>query len=588
MRTFGGGNTEIPFGGSILGFRGAVAAEHYLSAQAGMDVLKQGGNAFDAAAAATLVEGIVNPHMFTIGGECPMLLYPTKEAKVVAINGNTESPARATLDAYQRLGFDLIPPEGVFSAGVPAAFSALMTMLSHYGFLPFEMVAQPAYLIARDGFPAHQGLIQMPKFSIQANREKFLDMWSASSKLYLGPNKSVPVLGQRLKNPAMAGLLDALINEARNHQKNGREAGLKAALKMFYQGDIAREIDAFVTGQGGFLGRTDLAQFQTFIEEPVSVEFFDTSIFKCGPWSQGPVFLQLLRLLEGFDLVGMGHNSADYLHIWTEAAKLAYADREQFYADPRFVDVPMNELLSVEYNVKRRSLIDLQQASGLHRPGDPRRLRALLPADEVFFRANWGYGTVHVAVVDGQGNMAALSPSGGWISGNEIIPSLGFPLTTRLQTFYLDARHPNVVAPCKRPRTTLSPSLAFRKGRPWMVFGTMGGDQQDQWTSQFFLNRVLFKMSVQEAIEAPKVTFDHSPAIFYPHDAFPRKVRLEGRISNTVVDQLNRRGHLAELESDWAAGFICAVARDEEGCLEVGADPRGNKASVFPACALAW
>lgn len=588
MRTFGGGNAAMPFGGSIVGFRGAIASEHYLSAQAGMDVLKQGGNAFDAAAAATLVEGVVNPHMFTIGGECPMLLYAAQEDRVVAINGNTEAPAGATPEVYQQRGFQLIPPEGVLAAGVPSAFGALITMLLRYGTLPFETIAEPACWIARDGFPVHAGLAHMPRFSIRANREKFLDLWPSSAKLYLDSHQSVPLPGQRLKNQAMADLLEALTRAAGNGRENGRQAGLKAALEMFYRGDVAAEIEAFVVAQGGLLHRSDLARFQTFVEEPAVVDFHDTTVFKCGPWSQGPVFLQLLKLLEGFDLAGMGHNSADYLHVWIEAAKLAYADREQFYADPRFFDVPLRELLSADYGDARRSLIDHRHASGQHRPGDPRRSAPLLPENEVFSWSSWGYGTVHVAVIDKWGNMAALTPSGGWISGNEVIPSLGFPLTTRLQTFYLDARHPNVIAPGKRPRTTLSPSLAFRWGKPWMVFGTMGGDQQDQWTSQFFLNRVLFNMSVQEAIEAPKVTFDHSPAIFYPHDAFPKQVRLEGRIPGPVVDRLNSRGHLARHEADWAAGFICAVGRDTDGMLEAGADPRGNKAAVFPACALAW
>ena len=589
MRAFGrGDDNRLPFAGTIMGFRGAIATEHYLSAQAGMDVLKEGGNAFDAAAAATLVESVVNPHMFTLGGECPMLLHLHKEGRVVALNGNTAAPARATLQAYRQLGFELIPPEGVFAAGVPAAFSALLTMLIHYGSLPFEIIAEPAYRLARDGFPVHPGLLHMPKFSIPANREKFLDLWPASAKLYLQANKSTPPVGHKLVNSSLANVLDALIKTSRKHQHGAREAGLRAALESFYQGDIAREIAAFVKARDGFLSYQDLAQFETHIEKPVSLEFKDTTVFKCGPWSQGPVFLQLLGVLQHLGIERFGHNNADYLHLWIEAAKLAYADREQFYADPRCVRVPMEQLLSPDYCRKRAELVDIWLANGQHRPGDPLRAGALLPEQEVFKWDSWGYGTVHVAIADAAGNMAALTPSGGWISGNEVVPSLGFPLTSRLQTFYLDERHPNVVAPGKRPRTTLSPSLAFRRGRPWMAFGTMGGDQQDQWTSQFYLNRVLFDMTVQEAIEAPKITFDHSPAIFYPHDAFPKQVRLEGRIAPLVADELVRRGHKALIEADWVAGFICAVARHESGLLEAGADPRGNKASVFPACALAW
>jgi gamma-glutamyltranspeptidase/glutathione hydrolase len=248
----------------------------------------------------------------------------------------------------------------------------------------------------------------------------------------------------------------------------------------------------------------------------------------------------------------------------------------------------MKALLDPGYAAARRKLVNPAKAHGGHRPGDPRGGEALLPADQVFRFDRWGYGTVHVDVVDAAGNMVAATPSGGWISGSEAIPALGFPLTTRPQTFFLDPKHPNVLAPGKRPRTTLSPSLAFRNGRPWMVFGTMGGDQQDQWTSQFFLNRVVFGMGLQEAIEAPKITCDHIPGTFAPHDAHPRRVRLEGRIPPIAAEELQRRGHRAERDGDWSAGFICAVARSEDGLLEAGADPRGAKACVFPACALAW
>jgi gamma-glutamyltranspeptidase/glutathione hydrolase len=589
MRTFGQENSRIrSFGGNIQGFRGGLATEHYLSAQAGMDILKQGGNAFDAAAAATFVEGVVNPHMFTIGGECPMLLYLVDEQRVVSVNGNTEAPETATLEAYLNRGLHLIPPDGVLAAGVPAVFSAVIEMLIHFGSLPFETIVEPAFSMVHEGFPAHEGLIHMPRFSIEANREKFINEWPGSAKLYLSSGVSVPHVGQRLTNPAMAGVFNTLMEEARRAQSKGREAGLQAALNAFYQGDIATEIVSFVKERDGFLTRKDLSRFQTYFEEPASIQYRGTTVFKCGPWSQGPVFLQLLGLLDGFDLESMRHNSADYLHLWIEAAKLAYADREQYYADPRFVSVPLKQLLSSEYNTKRRQLIHWKEASSLHRPGDPLKSNSLLSPEEVFHWKSWGYGTVHVAVIDKKGNMAALTPSGGWISGNEVIPSLGFPLTSRLQTFYLDARHPNAPSPGKRPRTTLSPSLAFLSGRPWMVFGTMGGDQQDQWTNQFFLNRVLFNMSLQEAIEAPKVTCRHIPGTFYPHDAFPREMGVEGRIAHDVVEELRHRGHEIQVDADWISGFICAVSRDEEGLLQAGADPRGHKALVFPSCALAW
>jgi len=393
-------------------------------------------------------------------------------------------------------------------------------------------------------------------------------------------------VGEILVNAPLAGLLEALQAAARG--KGERVAGLDAALDLFYRGEPAQAMSAFVQERDGLLEFSDFASFRTRFEDPVRAEFKDHTVFKCGPWSQGPVFLQLVRLLDGFDLAALGHNSPDYLHLWVEAAKLAYADREQYYGDPEQVLVPLEELLSENYNELRRQLIDGQRADFKLRPGDPWRPGALLPEAEVRKARDWGHGTVHVAVADRHGNMAALTPSGGWISGNEVIPALGLALGTRLQTFYLMEGHPNVVAPGKRPRTTLSPSLAWQRGRPWMAFGTMGGDQQDQWTSQFFLNRAVFGMSLQAAIEAPKITCDHFPGTFYPHAAAPGQVRLEGRVARETAAELSRRGHRVLWTPDWSAGYICAVARNANGVLEAGADPRGNKAPAFPSTALAW
>lgn len=590
MRAFGDAMlSNRPFGGRVLGTQGAVASNHYLSAQAGMDMLRAGGNAFDAGVAATLVESLVNPHMFTIGGECPMLLYVAAENRVVSVNGNTVAPEKSTLENYRKRDLELIPPNGVLAAGVPAAPGALIETLLRFGSLPLEQVVAPAVSLARNGFPAHEGLVGMPRFSIADNRDQFAREWPSSGAIYLKKDGTVPEAGDLIVNEAFASVLEALADASvRATGTGGRAAGLKAALDAFYRGDIAQDIARFSEERDGFLAASDLALFTTRFENPVRLDFRGATVFKCGPWCQGPVFLQLLRLLEGFDLAAMGHNTAEYLHVWVEAAKLAYADREQYYADPDHVAVPMAELLADGYTVARRELIDPQRADLTHRPGDPLRGRALLPREEVFEWKSWGFGTVHVAAADKEGNLAAFTPSGAWIAGNEVVPSLGFPLTSRLQTFYLDPRHPNAVAPFKRPRTTLTPSLAFSEDRPWMAFGTMGGDQQDQWTSQFFLNRVVFGMGLQEAIEAPKITCDHVPGTFHPHDAFPGHVWVEGRIARDVVDELSERGHRVTVAGDWSAGYICAASWSEKGLLEAGADPRGNKARVFPSQALAW
>ncbi|SMC20298.1 gamma-glutamyltranspeptidase / glutathione hydrolase [Desulfacinum hydrothermale DSM 13146] len=586
MREFGSGSVQKAHLQPVQGFRWAVATEHYLSAQAAAAILHEGGNAFDAAAAATFVEGLVNPHMFTLGGECPMLVYSAADRRVFSINGNTQAPRRATLEAYRKRGWDLLPPRGVEVAGTPAAVAALLDMLARFGRLPLEVIVQPALQLASEGFPVHLGLVHMPKFGIQENASLFADQWPASARLYLSANDEPLQVGSRFTNTAYAQVLDALAQAATSHGRD-RPGGIQAARDLFYRGDMAREMERFVRERDGFLTMEDLAEYETLFEEPIFVDFRHTRVFKCGPWSQGPVFLQMLRLLEGFHLESLEPNSADYLHIWTEAAKLAFADREQYYSDPRFVDVPLDRLLSPEYSEKRRALIDRRRASSEHRPGDPVGGKALLDPDRIFFWDSWGYGTVHVAVADGDGNLAALTPSGGWISGNEVVPSLGFPLGTRLQTFYLDPAHPNVAAPRKRPRTTLSPSLAFRNGRPWMAFGTMGGDQQDQWTLQFFLNRTVFGMDIQEALETPKVCSDHFPGTFHPHEAQPGTLRMECRIPEATRKELEARGHLIQVTEPWILGFICAVAREDAGLLEAGADPRGHRGAVFPSCALA-
>jgi len=515
------------------------------------------------------------------------VLYVAEEDTVVAVNGNTEAPASASVENYRSRGIDLIAPQGMPAAGVPAAVASLLDMVQRYGRLPLQDVLGPVKALCSQGFPIHEGLLKMPRFGIEDNAALFQKEWRASAQVYLDSDRKTPSPGSRLVNASYGRVVDFLLEEARRHGHD-RGAGIRAARKAFYEGDIAEEIERFVGERDGFLTRSDLASYETFFEKPVSVPFRNTRVYKCGPWSQGPVFLQMLRLLDGFDLESLGWHSASYLHTWVEAAKLAFADREQYYGDPRFVDVPLEALLSASYAQVRRTLIDPQWASTAHRPGDPRRGKPLLPAEAVFRRDSWGYGTVHVAVADARGNMAALTPSGGWISGNEVVPSLGFPLGTRLQTFYLDPAHPNALMPRKRPRTTLTPSLAFRNGRPWMAFGTMGGDQQDQWTLQFFLNRAVFGMSVQEAIEAPKVCSDHFPGTFYPHDAFPARLRVESRISEETRRSLEALGHQVVVEAPWCLGFICAVSRERDGLWVSGADPRGHRAAVFPSCALAW
>ena len=581
----------------IMGRRAMIATEHYLSAAAGARIFACGGNAIDAAIAATFVEGVVNPHMHTIGGEAPMLIYSASARRVVAINGNMMAPARATIAHYRSLGLELIPGAGLLAAGVPAAFDALVTALRDFGTRSLADVLEPALQLAADGFPMHVGLSGDPAIpdeavagagaSIRINAKRFLTKWPSSGRVYL-PDGKVPMPGSVLKNPALANFFKRVLDSESSAKNRGREAGLDSARDRFYRGDIARDIVAWSDANGGLLAADDLARFTTRAEPPARVDYRGVTVFKCGPWSQGPVFLQQLKLLEGFDLAAMGHNSADYIHTVIEAAKLSFADREAYYGDPEFIDVPLDGLLSDRYAAIRRELIDSAHASMEQRPGDPIAMRAMRAAPASGARP-WGGGTIHVTAADRDGNLIAVTASGGWIPSSPVIEALGFPLGTRMQTFYLDERHPNALMPGKRPRTTLSPSLAMRKGEPYLAFGTPGGDQQDQWTLQFFLNVVDFAMDLQAAIEAPKFSTPHFPSTFYPHDNRPGVLRIEDRVPANVRDALAARGHKIEVRPSWSEGHVLGVQiNTQTGVLAGGADPRGQAAPVMPAQVIGW
>jgi len=569
----------------LFGRRGAIACEHYSAALAGVEMLRQGGNAVDAACAAALVEGVVNPQMHTIGGELPILISVPGRTDVVCINGNMAAPGRATPQAFRDLGHEEIPAEGVLAAGVPGALGAIVEALSRFGRLRFQDVSAPAIDLARNGFPAHSGLIRQHKSGITANFEKFA-AWPGTAAIYL-PNGRIPTEGELLRNPALADMYLHL-GQAENTCSGDRKAGLRAVFDAFYRGDVATEIVRFVKDQGGLLQETDFHRFEIPVENSVHVQYAGVEIHKCGPWNQGPVLLQSLTILKNFDLRGLGHNSAGYVHLLLEAMKLAFADREQFYGDPLQVAVPMETLLSDSYGAMRAKLIE-NRANAEIRPGDPFHNAPLLPAKDRLGGAAWGPGTVHVTAMDADGLTAAFTPSGAWLRASPVIPALGFPLSMRLSNCYLEpVNHPNIVAPFKRPRTTISPSLVMKDGKPWMAFGSMGGDQQDQWQLQFLLNRLVFDMPVQTAIEAPKFSSEHFPGFFAPHDFFPNRVRIEPGVGAAVLDALRVRGHEVDVAPAWSEGFLCATERNlETGVLEAGCDPRGTKSEVFPACALA-
>ena len=557
----------------LFGTRGAVASNSNLSASAGADVLKAGGNAIDAAVAASFVEGLVNPQMHTIGGECPLLVRPAGEARVYAVNGNMAAPGRATPEAYRARGLSDIPDSGILAAGVPAAFGALVTALERWGTLALKEVIAPAIALAKNGFPVSEGLRNQHKYGIAPMEARFRKEWPGSAKLYL----PVPEVGALMRNEALGRTFEYLSKE-------------KNPLRAFYEGDVAKEIARFSKERDGLLAYDDLKRFETRIEEPVMLRLGDTELFKTGFWTQGPAELQTLALMGQFDLKKIGFGTADYCHLLIEAMKLAYADREQYYGDPSMAKVPGEVLLSNSYGVKRKELIDMKKASRELRPGDAWKNAALLPENQKLTPKDWGAGTVHVDAVDAKGNMASFTPSGAWISSSEVIESLGFPLSTRMMTFYLEpASHPNVLAPGKRPRTTLTPSMAFKAGKPWMAFGTMGGDNQGQWLLQFYLCRAAYGMTIPEAIEAPRLSSEHTPGFFAPHASEPNRVRIEPRFGEKVLDELRRRGHDLDVAPDWSEGFVsCAQLDEASGVIEAGCDPRGAKSHCFPATALCW
>ena len=582
-----------------MGTRGVVTSGHYLATAAGFRIMEQGGNAVDAAAAMCFCLNLLEPQSNGIGGEVPTLIYSAKERKGFAISGMGWSPKAFTIEWCKEHGIDLIPGDGYLPACVPAVVDTWATAVARFGTMGFSQVLQPAIELAENGFPVYEGLHD----SIAANIHKFTELYPTTGEIYC-PDGRVPEVGEVLGNPDWANALKLMCRAEVAAQHNGRIAGIEAARDVFYKGEIAERIidfitntlveDASGTAHTGLLSYEDLAEWHATVEEPVTFNYRGLDVHKCSSWTQGPVFLQQLAILEGFDLKALGHNSADYLHTWIECAKLAFADREAYYGDPLFDEVPFDVLLSKEYAAERRNLIGAEASQEL-RPGDVGRG---VPAYVTFDVAgdnrsalnvagrkarDLGLGhahvgdTTHLDAVDREGNMVAATPSGGWIGSSPVIKGLGFPLGTRGQMFYLNPKRPNALSPRKRPRATLTPSLVTKESDPFMVFGTPGGDCQDQWTLQFFLNYVDFGMNIQEALDAPTVHSAHFPSSFYPREAYPGRVVVEGRIPQDAIAELERRGHEVVVADDWVNGKVMGIRYDKaRGIILGGVSPRGN------------
>ncbi|WP_434599059.1 gamma-glutamyltransferase family protein [Streptomyces sp. A5-4] len=575
---------------TLQGTFGMVSSTHWLASQSAMAVLEDGGNAFDAAVAAGFVLHVVEPHLNGPAGEVPIILAPAG-GDVRVLCGQGSAPAGADIAHFRGLGLDLVPGTGPLAAAVPGAFDAWMVLLRDHGTKSLAEVLKYAIGYAEDGHPP----VERVGETVATVRALFETEWPTSAEIYL-PGGELPQPGRLFRNPALAATWRRLVAEASG---TDREAEIEAARKVWREGFVAealvaqsgrRTLDTSGRRHTGTLSAADLAGWSATYEDPVTYDWKGWTLCKAGGWSQGPVFLQQLALLSD-ELPACG--SAEYVHLLVEGCKLAMADREAWYGDAD--EVPLGVLLSDDYNARRRSLVGARASYEL-RPGSPGGRTPVLsehagavargaglPAPRA---AGAGEPTVaedgatrgdtcHLDIVDRWGNMVAATPSGGWLQSNPVVPELGFPLGTRLQMAWLDAGLPNSLVPGRRPRTTLTPTLALRGGVPVMAFGTPGGDQQDQWQLHFFL-AVAGGLDLQAAIDAPNWHNDSFPGSFYPRGMRPGSVTVESRMDEGVVAELRRLGHDVTVGEPWSEGRLCVVARDPAtGVLSAAANPRG-------------
>jgi gamma-glutamyltranspeptidase / glutathione hydrolase len=534
-----------------------VASTHWLASAAGMAVLERGGNAFDAAVVTGFTLQVVEPHLNGPGGEVPAVFYAVDRGEPLVLCGQGVAPQAATIERYHELGHDLIPGTGLLAACVPGAFGAWLLLLEQFGTWRLEDVLEFAVGYARDGFPLAPGI----PLTIEREAE-LIATWPASAELYL----PVPEAGSQFKSPGLAATYQRIVDDARG---GSREEEIERARRAFYEGFVAEAIDEFSTREGGLLRADDLARWRATFEPPATYEYKGVTVCKTRPWGSGPVALQQLALLEGFDLPSLSEE--EFVHVVVECAKLAFADRDALYGDSD--DVPLETLLSRAYNDERRGRV-ADDASPDYEPGLGHlpALRAGVPLAGAGEPTRGD--TVHLDVADRWGNMFSATPSGGWLHSSPVIPALGWPLGTRAQMFWLEEGLASSLRPGARPRTTLSPGLALRDGKPWLAWGTPGGDQQEQWAFHVFLRHVDRRLNLQEAIDAPEFDTDHLISSFYPRGFERLSLSVEGRFPEEVVDGLRRRGHDVSVTPDWSLGRVTAVER-ENGQLRAAANPRG-------------
>ncbi len=567
---------------TIMGTRHVVSAGHYLAAHAGFQILEAGGNAIDAGVAAGIAIGVLQTDKVNFGGVAPQIIYTAKNRKVHSIDGLGVWPKAATPDYFMKKHGGKIPP-GVERCVVPAAPDAWITALEHFGTMSFGEVAASAIRFARDGFPMYPLMSQFIKDNVDA-----YSRWPSSRKVFM-PRGRAPEAGELFVQSDLGRTLQHMADEERKAaRRKGRKGGLKAARDAFYKGDIARQVEKFIQKEGGLMRYEDFAGFTVNFEPTVKTRFDGIELHGCGPWSQGPTLPMALNILKSFDLKRMGHNSPDYVHVVTEALKLAFADRHHHFGDPKFVKVPIAGLISDKYAAWRRSLISVEKAvAGMPHAGDPKTHAELphrwMPVPQPDEAPGPG-DTSYVCVIDKEGNAFSATPSDG-SDKTPIIPGVGILCSGRGTQSWADPTHPCSVAPGKRPRLTPSPALAFKNGRAYMPFGTPGGDVQPQAMLQVFLNINVFGMAPQDAVEAPRFATYSYPGSFEPHPYFPGRLYLESRIDGKTGEELAARGHKVYWWDDmtWLAGSVCTIVADHQrGVLHGGADPRR------PAYVLGW
>ena len=563
----------------IVGQTGIVAGGRHYSVHAGARIFEQGGNAIDAGVATVFAASVVEISHFGFGGEVPTMIYDAKTKRVVVINGQGTAPKAATPAVFKTKG--KVDANGPLGATLPAVMDAMAIALENFGTMRLEQVMAPAIELA-DGFPMYAFLRD---FLVSNRQTTEAYKWG---HLYYAGGK-IPEVGEIFRQPNLARTLRTIVAAEREafQKSQDRKAAIRAGRDAFYKGDIARRIADADRAEGGLFTYDDLANFHGSLEEPTTTTFHGYQIYKAGTWDQGPVLLETLNILEAIDLKKMGQNSADYVHAVHEAIKLAYDDRNAFLGDPAFAAVPIKGLLSKEYAATRRQLIG-PRAFLEHRPGDPFAFDSSVKPPAVRYQphsqgpkgADTSGDTTCVDVVDKDGNLFSATPSSGWLLGGAFIAGdTGVPLSNRMQVFDLDPASPNVLVGGKRPRTTLTPTIVLKDGKPFLAISTPGGDSQDQQILNVVLNMLVFDMDIQAAIEAPRFNSNHPHSSFDNHESVPGQLEIENRVPVRILDELRSRGHVLRVVGAYgmSTGVVAVGVNPKTGTLRGGADPRRER-----------